>query len=86
MREIAGQSDNEGQDEPMDTTTVQQNNITKSASKSSQVSLLETRRSMYAKAVEAAKASGDTSKTRRLDRQLKVNIFARKQRLNSFFN
>jgi hypothetical protein len=27
---------------------------------------------MYAKAIAAAKASGDASKTRRLDRQLKV--------------
>ncbi|UJR27493.1 hypothetical protein I4U23_008777 [Adineta vaga] len=38
----------------------------------SMLSVLETRREMYVKAVEAAKTSGDASKARRLDRQLKL--------------
>lgn len=36
------------------------------------LSVLESRRQMYVKAVETAKASQDAAKTRRLDRQLKV--------------
>ncbi|CAF0973323.1 unnamed protein product [Rotaria sp. Silwood1] len=36
------------------------------------VSVLEERQSMYAKALAAAKASGDAAKSRRLDRQLKT--------------
>lgn len=35
-------------------------------------SLLETRQDMYTKALAGAKAGGDASKARRLDRQLKV--------------
>jgi hypothetical protein len=36
-------------------------------------SVLEGRQDMYVKAIAAAKVSGDASKTRRLERQLKVN-------------
>jgi hypothetical protein len=37
------------------------------------LSLLTGRQDMYVKALAAAKASGDSSKARRLDRQLKVH-------------
>ena len=37
------------------------------------LSLLEGRRTMYVKASAVAKANGETSKARRLERQLKVN-------------
>jgi hypothetical protein len=46
-----------------------------STSNGNMLSVLETRRGMYAKAVEAAKASEDNAKVRRLDRQLKVSFF-----------
>ncbi|UJR21607.1 hypothetical protein I4U23_024689 [Adineta vaga] len=42
------------------------------ASSGNMISLLEGRQDMYNKAVATAKASGDASKTRRLDRQLKT--------------
>ena len=38
-------------------------------------SLLEGRQDMYTKAIAAAKASGDAAKSRRLERQLKVEYF-----------
>jgi hypothetical protein len=41
-------------------------------SSTNMVSVLEGRQDMYSKALAAAKASGDASKARRLDRQLKV--------------
>jgi hypothetical protein len=44
------------------------------AANGSMLSVLETRRAMYAKAVETAKTSGDGAKARRLDRQLKVIV------------
>ena len=37
--------------------------------------LLEGRQEMYVKAVAAAKSSGDATKSRRLERQLKVYIY-----------
>lgn len=42
------------------------------ASTGNVLSVLESRQQMYTKALAAAKTSGDASKARRLDRQLKV--------------
>jgi hypothetical protein len=39
------------------------------------LSVLEGRKDMYGKALTAAKSSGDVTKSRRLERQLKVNNF-----------
>ena len=39
------------------------------------VSVLEGRQDMYSKAIATAKSSGDASKSRRLERQFKVEIF-----------
>jgi len=52
-----------------------------STSNGNMLSVLETRRAMYAKAVEAAKANEDNAKVRRLDRQLKVRFFSTEKRI-----
>lgn len=50
-----------------------QNNQPQPKSSGNLVSLLEGRQDMYLKAIASAKANGDATKSRRYDRQLKVN-------------
>jgi hypothetical protein len=69
LHEITGEFGIEDQDEPIAPKQVQS-----TSSHSNMVSVLEARREMYIKAVATAKASADTAKARRYDRQLKVAI------------
>ncbi|CAF4848316.1 unnamed protein product [Rotaria sp. Silwood1] len=66
LHDIAGEIESEQQDKHIETKQVQ------SISNSNILSILEIRLDMYKKAVETAKTSGDASKIRRLDRQLKL--------------
>ncbi|CAF1008853.1 unnamed protein product [Rotaria sordida] len=66
LHDIAGEIENEKQNEHIETKPVQ------SISNSNTLSVLETRLDMYTKAVQTAKTNGDTAKARRVDRQLKL--------------
>ena len=66
MHEITGEIEAEMQDTSIGAQQIQ---IT---SNDDTLPLLETRRDMYAKALEAAKTTGDGAKARRLERQFKV--------------
>ncbi|CAF2397763.1 unnamed protein product [Rotaria sp. Silwood2] len=66
LYDIAGEIEDEKQDEHIETQQVQ------STSNSNTLSILETRLDMYKKAAQTAKTSGDVSKARRLDRQFKL--------------
>lgn len=57
---------------------VEKNQVPSTSNSNSVLSLLESRRDMYTKAVQSAKTSGDSAKTRRLDRQLNVRIISYK--------
>jgi hypothetical protein len=72
LNEIAGVNEMENPIDSAQSNAIGSTLVSASISTNNMTSILETRREMYIKGIEKAKASQDATKVRRLDRQLKV--------------